>query len=290
MIKRSKCYFCGNSIFDLVHSGVRGDKEACVVKCRNCGLTQLDRIIDNIDEFYQNSGMRGFDPVAKLINEETSVSFDDDNRRFNLIKNMIENKRYLDFGCGHGGVLSRAYKKTRELYAVEPEDNMRNHITEGVVSYSSIAEARQELHEKMDVITLFHVLEHLEDPVDILCQLKDLINDDGRIIVEVPNADDALLSVYKNSQYADFTYWICHLYYFNNESLRKVAEKAGLKVSFLQQIQRYPLSNHLFWLVNGKPGGHDQWSFLGDDQLNGAYGKKLAELGIADTIIAELRK
>ena len=290
MIKKSKCYLCGNSKFDLVHRGVRGDKEARVLYCHNCGLVQLDRIIGDIDEFYQNSGMRGFDPVAKQINEETSVSFDDDNRRFNLIKNMIENKKYMDFGCGHGGVLSRARQKTGELYAVEPEDNMRNNIVGGVVSFSSITEARKELHEKMDVISLFHVLEHLEDPIDILCQLKDIMSDDGRIIIEVPNADDALLSLSNNRQYADFTYWICHPFYFTNETLRKIAEKAGLKVQFLQQVQRYPLSNHLFWLVNGKSGGHSKWSFLSDEKLDDAYGKKLATLGIADTIYAELRK
>lgn len=289
MIKRSKCYLCGNTVFNLLHSGVRGDSEASVVKCHNCGLIQLDRIIENIDDFYQNSGMRGFDPVAKLINEEMAVSFDDDNRRFNLIKNMIENKKYMDFGCGHGGVLLRARRKTKELFAVEPEDNMRNNIVEEVVSYSSITEAKQELHEKMDVITLFHVLEHLEDPIDILCQLKELLSDNGRIIIEVPNADDALLSVYKNKQYADFSYWICHLYYFNNDSLRRIVKKAGFELTFIQQIQRYPLSNHLYWLVNGNPGGHDKWGFLSDEQLDEAYGKRLAGLGIADTIVAELR-
>lgn len=61
---------------------------------------------------------------------------------------------------------------------------------------------------------------------------------------------------------------------------------ASLRPIFIEQIQRYPLANHLYWLTHGKPGGHVNWKALTDENLDKAYGNKLARLGIADTIMA----
>jgi len=46
-----------------------------------------------------------------------------------------------------------------------------------------------------DVITLFHVLEHFVNPYEELIQILELLNDDGILIIEVPNLDDWMLSV-----------------------------------------------------------------------------------------------
>ncbi len=58
----------------------------------------------------------------------------------------------------------------------------------------------------------------------------------------------------------------------------------------MRQVQRYPLENHLYWLSQGKPGGHFRWSFMESDALNRQYGAMLANLGVADTIICGLSK
>ncbi len=44
----------------------------------------------------------------------------------------------------------------------------------------------------------------------------------------------------------------------------------------------------MLWLSEGKPGGHQKWSFLSNTELDREYENVLAELGIADTIIAEI--
>lgn len=140
----------------------------------------------------------------------------------------------------------------------------------------------------MDIITLWHVFEHLEDPIGILRRLQKLLAPKGIIYIEVPNAEDALLSLYDCDAFADFTYWECHLFLFNNETLRHVIERAGMKVSFQTQMQRYPLSNHLYWLTYGKPGGHMQWSFMNRDFMDKEYEKMLVGIGKADTLMAEI--
>lgn len=172
--------------------------------------------------------------------------------------------------------------------AIELDKSMQEGIrADGIQCYASIDELQTSHPDlKFDVITMFGVLEHLQYPVEILKSLSQLLSANGKVVVQIPNADDALLSLYKCTAFADFTYWICHLYLYSNRTLPLLVEKAGLKLKFIQQMQRYPLANHLYWLSQGKPRGHQEWACLCDGFLDKTYGDKLARLGIADTIIA----
>ena len=141
-----------------------------------------------------------------------------------------------------------------------------------------------------DTITMFHVLEHIPDPKLILGELSEMLADNGQIIVEVPNADDALLALYKSEPFSCFTYWSCHLFLYTAKTLQMLFDQMELKVNYIKQIQRYPLSNHLFWLANGKPGGHQKWYFLNSPELHAAYEKQLTAIGKCDTILASVSR
>ena len=69
-----------------------------------------------------------------------------------------------------------------------------------------------------------------------------------------------------------------------------LACQAGLRVVAVQHYQRYPLSNHLHWLSQGKPGGHQRWAFLDTPEMARAYANTLAALGKTDTLIAHLER
>lgn len=282
-MKLETCFLCGSKSSTVIHKGTRGGHNAIdVLRCVSCGLVRLSEAIDDVDEFYQNSGMR--DQLVETPEKTRITTRVDDERRFRFVENMIEGKSVLDFGCGDGGFLHRAKKIAAKIQGVELEQAMREGLNkEGIPCSESIDELGT-----FDVITLFHVLEHLEEPIAYLEKLKKHLNKDGMILIEVPNANDALLSLYNSEAFADFTYWHCHVYLYNNETLRMLVKKAGLRVKFMEQIQRYPLSNHLYWLSQGKPGGHQKWAFMNDAQLDKQYGYLLAKLGIADTVIAGL--
>lgn len=55
------------------------------------------------------------------------------------------------------------------------------------------------------------------------------------------------------------------------------------------QVQRYPLSNHLMWLDNGLPGGHNKWNYLDSKELDEAYARKLEKLEMCDTLFFVLQ-
>ena len=139
-----------------------------------------------------------------------------------------------------------------------------------------------------DLITAFHMVEHLSDPIAVLKTLVVKLSKKGRMVVEVPNSEDALLTLYDASAFQHFTYWSQHLFLFNSETLRRLAKQAGLRIVSIQQYQRYSLSNHLHWLSQGKPGGHQKWAFLDSPGLNAAYANTLASVAKYDTLIAHL--
>lgn len=132
------------------------------------------------------------------------------------------------------------------------------------------------------------MLEHIPDPVPFLRELVSKSAAGGRILIEVPNADDALLSLYRSKAFSEFTYWSPHLFLYNPGTLARLLEKAGLARGrfSISQFQRYPLSNHLMWLAQDRPGGHAAWSFLDSPALNEAYAASLASQGRCDTLIA----
>ena len=137
---------------------------------------------------------------------------------------------------------------------------------------------------------MFHVLEHILDPKAILSELTEMLADGGQIIVEVPNADDALLTLYQCEPFSNFTYWSCHLFLFTAKTLKMLFSQVNLKVNYIKQIQRYSLSNHLYWLANGKPGGHQKWRFLNSPELHAAYEKQLTAIGKCDTLLASVSR
>lgn len=248
---------------------VRGAPDANMFECSDCGFVFL-RGASSVD--YANGGMN-----APAIHEWLTESQKDDERRFASLKSLITGKTVLDVGCGAGGFLYRA-ATVAKVAGIEPDERVKGH-------FRSLSDVRQ----KFDVITLFHVLEHFDDPRTMLKQLRGMLEPGGVIVAEVPNSDDALLSLYQSEPFANFTYWHCHRQLFNAKTISKLAEQAGLKVNSIEHIQRYPLSNHLYWLARGEKNGHWEWRFLDSLELSHAYANSLRRIGKTDTLTGYFR-
>jgi len=254
------------------------------LECLNCGLVYLSRLNHIDDTFYEDSNMHKEVDFQKWQNE-TSI---DDERRFEFVKTMITNKSVLDFGSGNGGYLNYASSVAKSISALELETAIQAQYEEyGIRLHRDI----NKLDAEYDVISMFHVLEHLSEPKEMLMQLANKLKEGGKIIVEVPNSEDALLTLYKSESFSKFTYWSCHLFLFNEKTLQDLVHQCGLKVDYIKHIQRYPLSNHLYWLAHDKPGGHQKWGeYLDSEALNSAYEESLASIGKTDTLIVQISK
>lgn len=270
----------------LVHKGTRDDQNIDVNQCSVCE-TKFLSVVDRQND-YENGFMHETFPLSDLnIEERLKLGSNDDIRRFEMVKDKCRGKRILDFGCGFGGFLHYISEVADSYSGVELGKQERKYLNgKGITCFKNI----EECTGKFDVITLFHVFEHLNDPRMWLNKLVDYLVKGGYLIIEVPNANDILLSLYENEAFADFTYWSAHLFLYTIKSLSMLINECGkYNIISAGQVQRYPIANHLMWLAKGKPGGHNIWKFLDTDDLNKAYETKLAELEMCDTLFFVLQ-
>lgn len=284
----NSCYLCKSEKIGEREGRVRDIPHIQILECQECGLVFLSEHKSNEDEFYAESGMHANDKkidIHALLNEYRV----DDARRFQFLEKKITNKTILDFGCGAAGFLLMAKNTAASVAGVELERFLQSHYLKNALTvYDHIDNIP--LNKKYDFITAFHVIEHLADPREMIATLMNFLHQEGELILEVPSATDALLTLYKNEAFSHFTYWSCHYYLFNSDNLFSLAKQLNLKVEYIKQIQRYPLSNHLHWLAQGQPGGHKKWSFLDSDALQIAYENQLAALGMCDTLMCSFKK
>ena len=76
---------------------------------------------------------------------------------------------------------------------------------------------------------MFHILEHIPYQVETLRALKQKLSKKGKIIIEVPSAQDFLLTFENLDKFKKFTFWSEHLILHTENSLRKVLKSSGLK-------------------------------------------------------------
>lgn len=280
--KYKKCYLCGNNKFEKISNRVRDIKNKSVLQCKKCELVFLENFNHIKNNFYEKSKMRQGEEQPKGWKAYLDKCAQDDFRRAEFLKKEVEGKSLLDFGCGAGGFLSML-KNIKKITGVEKDEKIIKKIQKNF--NLKIYEDLGEIREKFDVITLFHVIEHLKNPKKILERLRGFLNPEGKIIIETPNSSDALLTLYNCRTFSDFYYWSCHLHLFNEKSIKLLLKKCGYQSAQVVQIQRYPLSNHLYWLARRKPDGHKIWNFLNNKELNILYQNQLAKKGICDTIL-----
>ena len=280
------CYLCGSTDYIRLHEGTRDNPDVDVLKCQKCSLVYLSSHMHiETGRYYENSQMVSGKSYEEWVNSTAT----DDKRRYLQYKDKIHNKKIVDFGCGNGGFLRYAISDAVVAVGIELDHNARSYMSE--YNCITVYETIDECSDEFDVAFLFHVVEHFISPSSILNSIHNKIVIGGEIIIETPNSDDALLSLYDNKSFANFTYWSPHLCLYNNETLRIAVEMAGFRINWIKQYQRYPLANHLRWLAKGLSGGGiNEFQFLNTDELNNAYSQLLEDKGICDTIICSISK
>lgn len=160
----------------------------------------------------------------------------------------------LDVGCSAGHFLHSLKGKVRTRVGLELSREEVSFIRRNLdfpVYNVPIGEApiREGL---FDVITSLQVLEHVEDPVGFLQNIRKHLKKSGTLYLELPNIDDVLLTVYRVKEYEDFYYREPHLSYFSKATLRRALQKAGFEGE-IETVQRYTLINHIHWITARAP-------------------------------------
>lgn len=182
--------------------------------------------------------------IAKYYNSEEYISHTDSNKglvnkmyqtikaitlkqKLKLINSFSVNKKsLLDIGCGTGDFLKICKTNNWEVFGVEP--NMKARELAMLKNQISIAESLDEIsNKKFDVITLWHVLEHVPNLEAYINKILNLLQSEGTLVIAVPNYNSFDAKYYKK-------YWAAfdvprHRWHFSKKSIELLfSEKAKL--------------------------------------------------------------
>lgn len=253
------CNLCDFQKFELVKSKLRDDKTKYkVYRCKNCSHIQLlPRPTKDEDKKFYDKNLQDKNRRKEIDYEKLQLNnLFDTKRHVRFIQSLCKdaNCNLLDIGAGYGFFVNELYNSGyKNIIGVEVSDERRKlaikHSAVQIIDFD-VNRPNKDIG-RFNMITLFHVLEHMPDPILFLKNIKNLITSNGIIICEVPNVREMLLDNCK--EYNDF-YWIrAHLNYFSKETLSNCLKKAEYSYVEIKFQQRYGLMNLYNWLTTGKP-------------------------------------
>jgi SAM-dependent methyltransferase len=137
----------------------------------------------------------------------------------------------LDVGCAEGRLLKAFLRYGCRCFGVEhPEYPEERFFKPDQITYLKGDAALEALpSNRFDLIFLWHVLEHVQQPVALMKRLRDLLSEDGLLVMAMPNFSGREASAFKENWFhLDVPY---HRFHFNKPALRRLAADAGLQVA-----------------------------------------------------------
>lgn len=279
------CPVCGTAELKERPERLRDSDAIGVRECTSCGHVFLASFAHIDDAYFERSRFLMNKDFIQSIRDRLNHYEHENQERAGRIGPLVVNRSVLDFGCGAGALMEKIKPLVSRIEGVEPTQEFRSWLHEhGWTVYETLEDAKG----PYDAVLMFHVLEHLPDPVKALSTVRGLLADKGLLYIEVPNVNDALIKLYDVDAARRFLFFKDHLQYFTRASLTETIRRAGLKLVTLRGHNRFGLANHLYWLSHGKPGGHKIWSFLETPSLYREYAQQLASADLSDSLIAEV--
>lgn len=251
------CRVCGNTDGNNTYNvremllGTREEYE--YFQCHSCGCLQLAEIPDDLGQFYppgycchkdyrrrtRNSLRRAFDTLRvgfSLPKKGVIASlFDAVTPRLDYLAwaqfaGLDRNSRILDVGCGSGKLLIRmSMGGFRILHGIDPFIDQDIHVGGVRIDRISIQDYIDSKPESYRLVMLQHAFEHVPDPFETLRQMKELMDDDGHLLIRIPVADS-----YSREHYGENWFsWDAprHTYLHTMKSMQYLAESTGFVIS-----------------------------------------------------------
>ena len=221
-----------------------------IVACEQCNFKFTNPRPDaaHIGEYYQsqdyvshaNKGNSLINIIYKIARSFTL------NGKIQLINSVADKGHLLDIGCGTGHFLAAAKKDGWQITGVEPDDQARA-IAQKEAAQNIHQELPDKLPQKYDVVTMWHVLEHIPDLNSFIKKLLGHIHDTSTLVIAVPNYKSYDAQHYKEE-------WAAydvprHLYHFDQNTMSALMGKYGLKVD---QVLPMKLDSYYVSLLSEK--------------------------------------
>lgn len=232
----NKCPWCGSDKAQInlwLKDEFLSKEDFHICECLSCGLlyTMPRPSKDKIGAYYKSEeyyshqeNKKGFIPKVYEAVKKVNLKY-----KYKLATYGINQGKLLDIGCGVGDFLHTAEEHEWDCTGVEPSEEAkfiaRKRIKANVITSD---EMEQIPDVTFDLITMWHVLEHVDDLKWQVDQLERLVKPQGRIVIAVPNYKSYDAQFYKEL-------WAAydvprHLSHFNKTTLTKIFKSKGLEL------------------------------------------------------------
>lgn len=234
-IRLDQCPVCGSEEQTnvLVCEDHLYSKESFAIsECKVCNLrfTNPRPVEENLGKYYESQDYISHKNKSNnLVNYIYRIArFFTLRSKLKIVKKYSKNGNLLDVGCATGHFLNFCKQNGFTVTGVEPNEGARNIAIEqnGNVIYKDVLEI--DTKKTFDIITMWHVLEHVPNLQEVFQQLKKLLKKDGTLIIAVPNYNSLDAKIYKE-------HWAAydvprHLYHFTKENIKILANLYNMRV------------------------------------------------------------
>lgn len=220
------CALCrGSTGLQISNTDAKSKAPLNIQFCQSCGLVQ-QYPIPSVDELrvyyshhYREDYKNTYFPKLKYVYRAGLAAKD----RLSFLTNSLKSYNVepaglslLDIGAGGGEVVYAANKSGFNASGIEPNEGYSEYARENYGVLVDTKHLDQYVGEPCDVITMFHVLEHMPNPFAVMEKVWALLKPNGYFLVEVPNIEQADAS-------PSNIYFKAHLYYLSAATLTSFA-------------------------------------------------------------------
>lgn len=232
------CINCKIPLKFLFSLKLRG-KVINYLRCERCLMVQIFPLSNNKNLYQTTDPFSHFistNPQARFIN---NLPFGKrliqkylqltDTRQKEILK-LKNSGNILDIGCS-GGKFLASFKKGWRKFGLEINSSMvkrlKKTLPEAKIYRNSIEQQSLPVNF-FDIISLWHVLEHINNPRIVFKKIHSSLNTQGILVIEVPNGESLWFKIFRQS-------WQMlippqHLYFYTQKSLTELLQKNGFKI------------------------------------------------------------
>lgn len=238
-----KCIVCDKSNFSIeiykeeLRQGYSG-YDKCIVKCLNCKLMFIypQWTQEELDELYKGYLDKKDFSWQKQIKRITKY----------LKKYLSSQDIALEIGCGKGDTVKWLRKKGIYVIGIDKDPT---YCDEWIIYNKDYKDVKN----KYTNVYAIQVFEHIADPEEFIKKIQDLLLEGGKFLLEFPNTEDPILTLYKVEKFKKFYYIPFHLFFWTPKTVKLFFDKLGIKIKIIR-LQKYGILNHLRWIIFGVPG------------------------------------
>ena len=207
--------------------------------CEDCGLlyTSPRPVPEKIGEYYKSEAYYSHqeNKIGLIPRIYESVKKVNLKHKVNLAIGGLEKGKLLDIGCGVGDFLQQIESKGWQCTGIEPSEDAAKIAKKRIqATIYKPEEIDTLIDETYDVITMWHVLEHVDDLRTEVEQLFRLLKKGGRLVIALPNYKSYDATYYQDK-------WAAydvprHLNHFDKQTIVNIFNTKGLKIKNIEKL------------------------------------------------------